>query len=194
MPDEGYQTPNVEFGWQHCLSVPRELYWANGRLTAQPVKELEQLRENAQEFSFAGDAEKGIALAAELELENHGDRLTLALEDAAYVCWKDGLLTFSLDPSCGYGRTTRTAVVPTLHNLRLLVDHSSLELFLNGGERVLSARFYPKGACTLELNGTGRAKLYDLHKNGDEDHSRSRSPRNGYLKSNHVERAATKRG
>lgn len=162
MPDEGYGTPTVAFGWQHCLSVPRELYWANGRLTAQPVKELEQLRENARAFSFADTVWQALGTTAELELENQGDRLTLELEGAASVCWEDGLLTFSLDQSCGCGRTVRSAEVCELRSLRLLVDHSSLELFLNGGELVLSARFYPKGACTLRLDGTGNAKLYDL--------------------------------
>lgn len=162
MPDADYINPTVDSGWQHCLSVPRELCWVNGRLTAFPVRELEQLRQNPRTMEFSGTAQQEICSTIDLEVENHSDKLQLELEGAASIRWADGLLTLSFDEGCGFGRTVRTAAIPELRSLRLLVDNSSLELFLNSGEQAMSSRFYPKGSLSLRLNGMGYAKLYDM--------------------------------
>ena len=154
--------PTADFGWQHCLSVPRELHWANGRLTAWPVRELERLRKGIRTIDFSGAVRRAVGPALDLELENHGSRLTAALEGAAVICWEDGLLTLTLDEACGSGRTVRTAAVHKLRSLRLLVDSSSLELFLNDGEQVVTSRFYPEEPRYLRLEGAGTAKLYDM--------------------------------
>lgn len=162
MPDADYTNPTADFGWQHCLSVPRELHWADGGLTAWPVRELEQLRRNARTIEFSGTVQRDAGPTLDLELENHGSRLTVALAGAAEICWEDGLLTLTLDEACGSGRTVRTADVHKLRSLRLLVDSSSLELFLNDGEQVVTSRFYPGEPCYLRLEGEGTAKLYDM--------------------------------
>ena len=162
MPDANYTNPTVDSGWQHCLSVPRELHWVNGRLTALPVKELERLRDNVRAIEFSGSAQQPAGPIIDLVLENRGSCLTLELEGAFSIRWSDGLLTLSLDASCGYGRTVRTADIHELHSLRLLVDSSSLELFLNDGEQVMTSRFYPQGPCSLRLDGRGCANLYDM--------------------------------
>ena len=163
MPNADYTHPTVYFGWQHCLSVPRELHWTNGKLTALPVKELEQLRKNTRTIEFSGTAQQDTGLTFDMEVENHGNELTLELENAVSIRWADGRLTLSLHENCGYGRTFRTAAVSELHHLRLLVDSSSLELFLNGGEQVMSSRFYPKEtAFSLRFDGMGCAKIYDM--------------------------------
>ena len=155
--------PTADFGWQHCLSVPRELHWANGRLTAWPVRELERLRKGIRTIDFSGAVRRAVGPALDLELENHGSRLTAALEGAAVICWEDGLFTLTLDEACGFGRTVRTAAVRRLHSLRLLVDSSSLELFLNDGEQVMTSRFYPQEPLYLRLEGEGYAELYDMN-------------------------------
>ena len=41
-------------------------------------------------------------------------------------------------------------------------DGSSLELFLNDGEQVVTSRFYPEEPRYLRLEGAGTAKLYDM--------------------------------
>ncbi len=154
---------SIFFSSHICLSVPRELHWADGGLTAWPVRELEQLRRNARTIEFSGTVQRDAGPTLDLELENHGSRLTVALAGAAVICWEDGLLTLTLDEACGFGRTVRTAAVRRLHSLRLLVDSSSLELFLNDGEQVMTSRFYPQEPLYLRLEGEGYAELYDMN-------------------------------
>ncbi len=45
IPDEkGYDNPTVKNGWQHMLTMPRELKYKNGKIYQMPIKEIEQLR------------------------------------------------------------------------------------------------------------------------------------------------------
>ncbi len=162
MPDSGCGSPTAASGWEHCLSVPRELHWKDGRLTALPVRELEQLRVNERAVVFSGSVRQTLARAADIEVEIDGDRFALVWEGAAAVRWENGVLTLAIEEPAAFGRTARKAAIPRLHTLRVLVDHSSIELFANGGERVMSTRFYPQGEHALRLEGEGRAKLYDM--------------------------------
>lgn len=80
----------------------------------------------------------------------------------ASIRWENGTLALAIDPSAGFWRTVRTIAVPELHSLRLLVDESALELFVNSGERVMASRFFPKSLSSLRLEGTGQMTLYDM--------------------------------
>ena len=55
MPDaeEEYTNPQ-EGGWQHALTVPREIVWREGKLCQYPVEEIEKLR-GKQFFMKAGE-------------------------------------------------------------------------------------------------------------------------------------------
>ena len=46
MPDaeEEYTNKTIDEGWQHCLTVPRELRVKDGKIFQYPAKELERLR------------------------------------------------------------------------------------------------------------------------------------------------------
>lgn len=52
MPDaeEEYVNNTLEEGWQHCLTVPRELKYCNGKVYQYPVEELMNLRRWKKSF------------------------------------------------------------------------------------------------------------------------------------------------
>ena len=88
----------------------------------------------------------------ELSLDLSGARLEAA----------DGRLTLPVQEG-GCGRTVRTAPVGALRELRILADASALEIFVNGGGLVLSARWYPEQEeRRLAVQGRGRAVVYGL--------------------------------
>ena len=66
----------------------------------------------------------------------------LVIRGSAVVEWEQGQLRLTLDGG-GAGRTVRVASVEEVQTLRVLADSSSLEIFVNDGERVLSTRYYP---------------------------------------------------
>ncbi|MDO4174416.1 MAG: glycoside hydrolase family 32 protein [Eubacteriales bacterium] len=164
MPDADYTNPTAaENGWQHGMSVPREIHWNGTRITALPVQELDALHTNHRSFSVEGTAVKlELDNGADIQITNEGKELRVAFGEDAAVVWTDGLLTLSLGERCGYGRTTRVAEVEKLVDMRILMDTSSLEIFINGGEQVMTTRFYPKQADSLTLEGVCKAEVYDM--------------------------------
>lgn len=160
MPDAEYRNPTVEQGWQHCLTVPRELEQRGGRLLLRPVRELESLREPPQEYLFAGERTIDLPCISDI-LITCADALSLDLSGVSLNA-ADGKLTLTVRED-GYGRETRTAPVKELRNLRILADTSALEIFVNDGEAVLCVRWYPKEERrTLVLRGRGRAVIYGM--------------------------------
>ena len=161
LPDIDYQNPTVQLGWQHCLTVPRVLTaLPDGRLAQYPAKELEALRQAAGHVAAGTETET--TLPFDLETETAGDfTLTierqLVMEYAAGVFW----LRFA-DPALGGGRESRQLKLERCRKIRILADTSSLEIYLNGGEAVLSTRFYPL-ADKVSLSLTGLSgRLYEM--------------------------------
>lgn len=160
MPDADYTNPTAARGWQHCLTVPRELHWEQGRLRMTPVRELESLRTGTREAAFSGRCETEVSPMSDLLISCEGP-LTLNLSGAVLRA-QDGTLSLSVREN-GCGRTRRTAPVEALRELRILADASTLEIFVNGGETALSAKWYPERAGrTLTLEGNGRLTACDM--------------------------------
>ena len=59
IPDAGYTNPTTENGWQHALTLPRQLRLKNGKMIQTPLKELEGLRCSEERFTFPADCAAG---------------------------------------------------------------------------------------------------------------------------------------
>ncbi len=167
MPDADYTNPTADLsGWQHGMSVPHELHWKDQTLLQTPIRELEALRTSQETYSFDGTVQSQTGSMAELLIDNHGKTFALSIGDAARLSWSDGLFTLSLSEESGFGRTCRYLELNELKNLQILMDTSSLELFFNDGEHVMSTRFYPQKAQTknrtLTFTGEGCVTQYAM--------------------------------
>ena len=160
MPDADYTNPTAAQGWQHCLTVPREVTVKDGRLLLNPVRELETLRTEPKEYSCSGVCTLDLPVLSDILIACE-DGLSL---DLSGVLLKASGNTLALTVrEGGHGRTTRTAPVSGLKHLRILADTSALEIYVNGGEQVLSVRWYPEGdQRSLTLSGTAKAVVYGL--------------------------------
>lgn len=157
MPDAPYTNPTAETGWQHCLTVPREVVYHEGKLCQRPAKELEALR--TEENRYEGTAEITLPRMAEILLEGNVQEITLP---GLALRREDGLLRLEITEG-GYGRQSRTAPVGEVRNMRILMDTSAAEVFVNDGETVLSTRWYPKdGPCVLSVRGSRAVTVYGL--------------------------------
>lgn len=174
MPDaeEEYINKTIDEGWQHCLTVPRELKVQNGKILQYPVKELERLR---KEKTILHD-EKSIA---EIRVEvNEGFDLVLeeiAITDSSFQIsmggqmifkYEEGIAEIGFSGIAGAGRERRKAKISELRNIRLLADTSVAEIYLNDGETVFSTRYYPdREDLQLKiLGGKFRGNLWNLRK------------------------------
>lgn len=147
MPDaaDQYQNPTVERGWQHALTVPRELTLQNKRVYQYPAEEINCLRGKEQEI-FTGQ---------EIQLENpwfdweiteiSSEKCVITIEQECRFTYEDGICCLEFTGSLGAGRKERRALLSNLNKIRILGDASMLEIYLNDGECVFTTRFYPKG-------------------------------------------------
>ena len=146
MPDETeYHNPTVAFGWQHTLTLPRELSIQDGKLCQNPVRELSAWWN--REIAFAGDFCGQAGGCFELELFSRDGDVTVTLAGGLTLCYREDTKQFDMefqDSLSGSGRKKRSAEIKSLSRIRLVADVSCLEVFLNNGETVFSTRFYPQ--------------------------------------------------
>lgn len=165
MPDaeEEYTNPTVERGWQHALTLPREITEKEGRLYQYPVGEIQKLRKEQQTLT-AGE-EKETHSCFDLELTGIcGEAFSVEILEGLSVEWKDKTVRLSLSKEAGAGRKVRMAELDRLSELRVVADTSLVEIYFNHGEKVMTTRFYPEGEKrTVRFSGeASRAELWDM--------------------------------
>ena len=151
LPDNHY--PTEEEDWEGSMCLPRELRIVDGKLIQTPVAEITALR--------AGEAPADGTLpdVCELEAAFAGGDASLDLFTKAdgsggfTIRYDDAKKTLTVDRT---GMDTRfnekvfeTLEVPLdnpLKSISVFIDRSSVELFINGGERTFTSHIYPTAA------------------------------------------------
>ncbi len=142
--DACYTNKTVANGWQHVLTIPRELSVREGVLCQNPVREL--LSWWNREIRFTGIYKGKIEPCCELKLQVEDDNIKVILAGGLVLRYEKKEKIFWMeftDVSLGAGRTRRGRALERLTDMRILVDVSCVEVFLNGGTDVFSTRFYP---------------------------------------------------
>ena len=158
MPDcEAYTNLTIADGWQHCFTLPREIYVKDGKICQRPVRELdykEAITKTAENKLQAGSCKAYdlkidkiqnnqfcIALAEELLLEYTDGRFGMRFTDNRKTC-------------VSAGRDCRYVETDEVTNIRVIADVSSVEVFVNDGEYVFSTRYYPdKYSINVQAEG-----------------------------------------
>ncbi|RKQ40922.1 glycoside hydrolase family 32 protein [Enterobacter sp. R1(2018)] len=158
--------PSKREGWAGCLTLPREITAdAQGRLRQTPVHELLSLRGaehpvlpcvlDNQRQSLQDCAE-----AVELELnwdcrESRAERYGLRLGNGCELFVDDQSRRLVLARRYPDEQLSGDRSVPLPENgdlrLRIFIDRSSIEVFVNEGEYCLSSRIYPQQDRQLQL-------------------------------------------
>ena len=150
MPDcKEYTNKTIEDGWQHCFTFPREIYIKDGIPCQRPVRELEKKCRLLERKKDALEMRDHPVYQAEISHISHnqfqavlGETLVLEYREGRFeMGFKDQEKT-----SVSAGRGRRYVELDVLKNVRILTDTSSVEVFLNDGEYVLSTRYYPEKA------------------------------------------------
>ncbi len=169
LPDveEFYTNRTVEDGWQHMMTIPRELSVKNGVLCQNPVKELAEWWNCSKPLQ--GSFDENVESCCELELHTEGGNLEVVLADGLRLRYNKEEKIFWMeftDSLLGSGRRVRGREIEELKEMRILIDVSSVEVFINEGTDVFTTRFYPKTAlCRVRINGEGCHGTYYFHSN-----------------------------
>ena len=144
--DEEYVNPTAESeGWQHCLTVPREVTYKNGMLYQYPVEELNGLRKTGVSVS-GSSAEIPVNGPFDLDVQVKGEQGKVSLGENLFLEYQDGDVILTLSEKAGAGRKVRKAHVPSgvIESIRVLADTTAVEIYVNGGEVVFATRYYPE--------------------------------------------------
>lgn len=165
IPDADYTNPTMENGWQHALTIPRELSVRDGKLIQEPIEELKQLRSEDKAVCTFNYGQALIMQNSIYEAEVNFKRcheMTMTLREGVTLSYKDHILTLNLGVY-GSGRTTRKVKLEKLEYLQIFADTTSLEIFVNHGEEVFTTRVYNRNGRIL-INGEckGVMSVYPL--------------------------------
>lgn len=160
LPEVEY--PTDKSGWAHCLTLPRELTIRNGILKQNPVKELELLRgENTEALltienetkrmeDFAGEIYELSAVFSNFSAGQFGIELRAGDKEKTVLkydtCEKKVILDRSDSGQATgiqYGTVRKCLVESEMISFRIFVDVSSVEVFVNDGAEVFTARIFP---------------------------------------------------
>lgn len=138
--------PNI-----HCMTLPRELSLREEKLCQNPMKELYDLL--GQEIAAVCEKQEWRAYPDErtffLHLKRTGEEQKLSIlfhqgEAELEYSSEEQKLIFSRRNWVNDTMETKSAVIDEWNELEIWSDHSSIEIFVNGGEVVFSARIFPK--------------------------------------------------
>lgn len=158
MPDAGYTNPETEEGWQHCLTLPRQLTLKNNQVYSYPIQEMIDLA--SQPAPVHLEAGKSCPLDDPqffLDLKIDQKPFRLKIRNDLEIDWDDHVLTFAPKTS-GAGRKARHIDTDHIESLQIFSDTSSVELFINYGQYTLTSRIYDAGkplAITSDINLDG---------------------------------------
>ena len=152
--DPIYHSYPAGIGFCHNLTLPRELSLSDdGVILQRPVKELDAIRRECAEFSADGFFEIG-QLSADIEISGISGDGMLTLNDALVLSYSKGIFTLQfIDKVTAAGRNQRSIELKQLSDLRVIVDGSTVEIYLNDGRIVFSTRWFPASE-RLTLNST----------------------------------------
>ncbi|WP_455269175.1 sucrose-6-phosphate hydrolase [Rahnella aceris] len=155
--DEFFQ-PTIQNGWLHTLTCPRELTLVAGKIIQKPARELQQLRRDEQTWQGIAD------YCLPLDI-THAE--TEIVTEHPFIADFGGDMTLSFDGEwLRLSRKNRRTGEPEhrvwqgqLRKLTVLSDASSLEIFINDGEAVMSTRYFPVLPAQLNLQGSHQITL-----------------------------------
>lgn len=175
--------PEQAHGWAGALTIPRELTFnESGKLLMKPVAELERLRGESftaeamtvsgnEKVSVTGDRLEIItefitgtasAFGLNIRCSEDGEEKTVIRFDAA----DEKIILDRNQSGAGEGgvRKVKISGGETI-KLHVFIDRSSVELFVNDGETVMTSRIYPKtGSIGIELfTENGEAQVLSFY-------------------------------
>lgn len=157
--------PEQEDGWATILTIPRELQMReDGKVVTVPPKELEAMRDEGVHYKdvslnkAAGsrlslDGVKGKVGELLVEIDTKKSRkfaieLFTDGEEKTVLSYDEDtrVMTLDRDKTIAGGKGVRQAELTPFDilKLRIYLDKSSIEIFVNGGEFVFSTRVYPR--------------------------------------------------
>lgn len=161
--DDEQDQPTIGRNWIHGLTIPRVLEMKGDRVIQTPAPELRELRDERVSHAVMLNPETsfhaGIEPLSEISMDFKNDitdGFEMVLRNDVRVIYDGQRFIIERKKFSGEGREQRAFQLEQLANLRIFLDRSSVEIFVNGGEEVCSSRFFPEvDETNIELKAHG---------------------------------------
>ena len=147
MWERKYPTREKAHGWVGAFSIPRQVSIRDGDIFQNPVQSLD---------AYLRDVPEGtVPKCADITLRFDGEGYLKIIGDNGYVTvGKDSGVYLDTDFTNNlFGCKRRTNRSYAECNVRILLDVSSIEVFVDDGREVISSRIYIDGNYTTEIGG-----------------------------------------
>ncbi len=144
VPDAEYKSRMPGDEWQHMMTIPRELRRKDDKVLQYPVKELEKYRGEKASVS-AGEKISLPEFQMDILLEEkENEKITgnVFIGSECVLECKEDEISLSFTGRSGAGRTIRRAKTEGVRKLRILIDVSIVEIFVNDGELSFTTRIF----------------------------------------------------
>ena len=145
--EKKYPTQEKNHGWVGAFSIPRELTAKDGDIFQTPVCELKGYLNDVEGDTVPKCADISFRFDGEgmLKIKGGNGEVVIGKDSAVYL---DTNRTNNM-----YGCVRKTNRNYGGCDVRVLLDVSSIEVFVDGGREVISSRIYIDGNYSLEVNG-----------------------------------------
>lgn len=162
---------SVRNGWQHCLTLPAELEWKDGKILRMPIRELDcldwkdaQKAEESGEYCWENRTVRmwitGIkGTKQEIRIGSRNNALTIRSEgNRTEISFLDDRGNSAV---CGGGRRIRIGrTEEDVDHILIIIDSSIVEIYVNHGETVFTSRIYlEEGERKLAVQGGGTVSV-----------------------------------
>ncbi|MEG9544457.1 glycoside hydrolase family 32 protein [Mannheimia sp. HC-2023] len=146
LPDLTY--PTDQYQWHSMLTMPRKLSLQNGKVVQQPIVNLGEqqaveMSENVAiddlDTAYLQISVENQPLVLDFFSNEQGQKLTIRFENGIFSLDRSQSEQTELMEKFG---TVRHCKIEKLDTLDIFFDRSVVEIFLNGGEKVLTSRFF----------------------------------------------------
>lgn len=145
MWDKKYPTHDLGHGWTGAFSMPRKIILKDQDIFQEPIEQLKQYqKEYVDEYSKCLDI--SLVMLSDGEFEIKSDNGSVKIYNNGYI----NLDTRNANNFNGCVRRTNNKYYRC--KVRILLDVSSIELFIDNGKEVISSRIYLDGKYIINYN------------------------------------------
>lgn len=156
VPDQDEdQHPTIAYRWVHALTLPRELVLIGDKLYQRPIEQLQLLRSDEvhhpnvflQKEVRQFDGVKGKTVELLLKQIDGKGVFSIHIQNNVSFSYdfEQKVATLERESFARNGmKEKRQCLLSQLHTIHMFIDTSSIEIFLNDGEEVFTARFFTK--------------------------------------------------
>lgn len=158
--EEEKTCPTIDFGYIHCLTMPREVKVVDGKLIQLPLLEYQDAFIPSKEsYVMEYVLKKEAAMMLEIEFYDLESEFMIDFFlQTTTLSYKDKNLSLCRKSWANNQFSEKKMNLNGLRKLQIFIDQSAIEIFINNGDAVMSLRYFTKNK-DIKIKSSKRFKI-----------------------------------